>query len=75
MNCRSHKRPALEPAPKVAIGYGACTDLQINATEFLERYYSRRIPAATTGSREIVNNEDELLQSFAYYFQNGAAAE
>ncbi|XP_016966509.1 ADP-dependent glucokinase [Drosophila biarmipes] len=71
----SLKRPALEPAPKVAIGYGACTDLQINATEFLERYYSRRIPAATTGSREIVNNEDELLQSFAYYFQNGAAAE
>lgn len=49
--------------------------MQINATEFLGRYYSRRIPAVTTGSRAIVNNEDELLQSFAYYFQNGAAAE
>ncbi|EDV51726.1 ADP-dependent glucokinase [Drosophila erecta] len=73
----SLKRTALEPAPKVAIGYGACTDLQINATEFLDRYYGRRIPvaAATTGSRAVVNNEDELLQSFAYYFQNGAAAE
>ncbi|XP_017090168.2 ADP-dependent glucokinase [Drosophila bipectinata] len=70
------KRTALEPAPRVAIGYGACTDLQINATEFLDRFYGRRIPvAASAGSREILHNEDELLQSFAYYFQNGAAAE
>ncbi|KAH8351570.1 hypothetical protein KR059_008156 [Drosophila kikkawai] len=71
----SLKRSAVQPAPKVAIGYGACTDLQINATEFLGRYYARRIPATTTGSRQIVNSEDELLQSFAYYFHNGAAAE
>lgn len=70
------KRTAQEPAPRVAIGYGACTDLQINATEFLDRFYGRRIPIATSaGSRAILHNEDELLQSFAYYFQNGAAAE
>ncbi|EDW40526.1 GL25288 [Drosophila persimilis] len=72
----SLKRPAYETPPKVAIGYGACTDLQINATEFLNRYYKDyKIPTVTTSARDVVKNEDELLQSFAYYFQNGAAAE
>ncbi|KAH8303585.1 hypothetical protein KR018_004598 [Drosophila ironensis] len=62
--------------PRVAIGYGACTDLQINATDFLARHYGLRIPdASSAASREILHSEDELLQSFAYYFQNGAAAE
>ncbi|EDW72692.2 uncharacterized protein Dwil_GK17138 [Drosophila willistoni] len=73
------KKTNLGPAPKVAIGYGACTDLQINATEFLETYYKLRVPLsermAAQSSMEIVKTEDELLQSFAYYFQNGAAAE
>ncbi|XP_030372065.1 ADP-dependent glucokinase [Scaptodrosophila lebanonensis] len=72
----SLKRSVLEPAPRVAIGYGACTDLQINATDFLGTYFRERVPQVRPDyAFEHVNNEDELLQSFAYYFQNGAAAE
>ncbi|EDW70387.1 ADP-dependent glucokinase [Drosophila virilis] len=70
------KRSAFEPAPKVAVGYGACTDLQVNATEFLEKFYKMRVPHVRSDfAATDVNNENELLQSFAYYFKNGAAAE
>lgn len=70
------KRSSFEPAPKVAVGYGACTDLQINATEFLETFYKMRVPEVSTDfAANDVNNENEFLQSFAYYFKNGAAAE
>ncbi|KAH8369871.1 hypothetical protein KR093_001333 [Drosophila rubida] len=70
------KRSALEPAPKIAVGYGACTDLQINATEFMETYYKTRMPSVSPDfAANEVNTEQELLQSFVYYFKNGAAAE
>ncbi|KAH8419634.1 hypothetical protein KR222_011394 [Zaprionus bogoriensis] len=70
------KRSTLQPAPRVAVGYGACTDLQINATEFLNMYYARRVPSVSPDhASNDVNNEHELLQSFVYYFRNGAAAE
>ncbi|XP_037938891.1 ADP-dependent glucokinase-like [Teleopsis dalmanni] len=71
----SLKRPQDYPRPKVAIGYGACTDLLINATDFLnytEKYVQDIGPEFTVDE---INNEKELLQTFAYYFQNGAAAE
>ncbi|EDW19397.1 ADP-dependent glucokinase [Drosophila mojavensis] len=70
------KKSTDEPAPKVAVGYGACTDLQINATEFLETFYKMRVPELSTDfAAKNVKNENEFLQSFAYYFKNGAAAE
>ncbi|XP_036326843.1 ADP-dependent glucokinase-like [Rhagoletis pomonella] len=69
----SLKRPL--QAPKVAVGYGACTDLLLHATEFLN--YTNDLvkgigPEFTVNE---VNDKQELLQTFAYYFQNGAAAE
>ncbi|XP_037820502.1 ADP-dependent glucokinase [Lucilia sericata] len=62
--------------PKVALGYGACSDLLIHATDFLN--YSAAIIPDNVGSEftvDEVNDEAELLQTFAYYFRNGAAAE
>lgn len=57
--------------PKVAIGYGACADVYINAQNLL--HYS-----ALNGQPQHfdeINNYEELLKSFAYYFRHGAAAE
>lgn len=60
--------------PRIAIGYGSCSDLYVSATTFLN--YSN-----FDGSRDRdyllddITNENELLQSFGYYFKNGAAAE
>ncbi|XP_067648148.1 ADP-dependent glucokinase [Eurosta solidaginis] len=69
----SFKKP---PQPyKVAVGYGACTDLLVHATEFLN--YSEKVINAIGPEFTVneVDNMNELLQTFAYYFQNGAAAE
>lgn len=69
------KRP-WEPKPKVALGYGACSDLVISGTAFLN--YSSAIVPDVLGPEftvDEINDEAELLQTFGYYFQNGAAAE
>ncbi|XP_013196641.1 ADP-dependent glucokinase [Amyelois transitella] len=57
--------------PKVALGYGACHDLFVNATLLLD-YKDLR------GSPEHFNeiaNKEEFIKSFSYFFKHGAAAE
>ncbi|XP_034176610.1 ADP-dependent glucokinase [Osmia lignaria lignaria] len=57
--------------PKVAIGYGVCTDVYVNAKQLLA--YSKEI--GRPEHFDEINTEIELLKSFAYYFRHGAAAE
>lgn len=57
---------------RVAVGYGSCSDLFIQATKFLN--YSKDLNVDSLDVDE-VRNEQEFLASFAYYFQHGAAAE
>ncbi|XP_050344290.1 ADP-dependent glucokinase [Nymphalis io] len=57
--------------PKVALGYGACHDLFVNATSLLN-------PKDLKGSPEHFNDissKEEFLKSFTYFFKHGAAAE
>ncbi|CAG9123099.1 unnamed protein product [Plutella xylostella] len=57
--------------PKVALGYGACHDLFVNATSLLD--YGQ-----LTGAPEHFNeisSKEEFLKSFTYFFKHGAAAE
>ncbi|XP_014225330.1 ADP-dependent glucokinase [Trichogramma pretiosum] len=62
---------AVNPRPKVAIGYGICTDIYIEASNILE--YSEDVGEPQHFNE--LNTKDELLKSFAYYFRHGAAAE
>lgn len=57
--------------PRVALGYGACHDLFVNATALLDY---RELKGAPKHYNEI-SNKDEFLKSFAYFFKHGAAAE
>ncbi|XP_055625400.1 ADP-dependent glucokinase [Toxorhynchites rutilus septentrionalis] len=61
---------------RVAIGYGSCSDLYVKAVDFLNFTESLE-NALSQGTYNVddINTEDEFLQSFAYYFQRGAAAE
>ncbi|XP_046750171.1 ADP-dependent glucokinase isoform X2 [Diprion similis] len=59
------------PRPKVAIGYGICTDVYIDAKYLLK--YSNDI--GFPEHFDEITTEEELLKSFAYYFRHGAAAE
>lgn len=57
--------------PKVAIGYGICTDVYIEA-KYLLKY---RNDIGNPEHFDEINSKEELLKSFAYYFRHGAAAE
>ncbi|XP_049874957.1 ADP-dependent glucokinase [Pectinophora gossypiella] len=57
--------------PRVALGYGACHDLFVNATQLLD---ARRLRHAPQHYNDI-SNKDQFLESFAYFFKHGAAAE
>ncbi|XP_030034750.2 ADP-dependent glucokinase [Manduca sexta] len=57
--------------PKVALGYGACHDLFVNATLLLDY---RELKGAPEHFNEI-SSKEEFLKSFAYFFKHGAAAE
>ncbi|XP_045773584.1 ADP-dependent glucokinase [Maniola jurtina] len=57
--------------PRVALGYGACHDLFVNATSLLN-------PEDLKGNPEHFNeisSKEEFLKSFTYFFKHGAAAE
>lgn len=57
--------------PRVALGYGACHDLFVNATSLLDH---RMLSGEPRHVNEILN-KSEFLSSFAYFFKHGAAAE
>lgn len=63
--------------PRVAIGYGSCSDLYVKAVDFLNFTESLQhsLEQTTPFNVDDITTEDEFLQSFAYYFQRGAAAE
>lgn len=56
--------------PKVAVGYGACNDLYIDGSEFLEYDVS-----ITPEYYDDINSVEELKRMFVYFFRHGAAAE
>ncbi|XP_011504910.1 PREDICTED: ADP-dependent glucokinase [Ceratosolen solmsi marchali] len=68
---RLESKYMVNPRPKVAIGYGICTDVYIEAGNLLK--YSENI--GQPQHFDEISTKEELLKSFAYYFRHGAAAE
>lgn len=60
-------------APKVAVGYGACTDVYLNAVQFFNSSTTEGLDWTTPSDK--ITNEQELLQTFGYFYSKGAAAE
>ncbi|KAJ4947025.1 hypothetical protein JOQ06_009067 [Pogonophryne albipinna] len=59
--------------PKVAVGFGGCVDLIVDGVSLLNK-----IGLAHTDQplhHDLIENEVQLAQSFAYFFAPGAAAE
>ncbi|GAB0096526.1 ADP-dependent glucokinase [Sergentomyia squamirostris] len=58
---------------RVAVGYGSCKDIYVPATKYLNHSGSEcRDRCSISGE---INNRQELLENFGYFFQRGAAAE
>ena len=56
---------------KIAVGYGACKDLFVDAKDVI----GNMKPEGALQNFNEINNMDELLQMFGYFFKHGAAAE
>ncbi len=57
--------------PRVAVGYGACKDLFVRATDVFDARDAPEVPEHFLH----VQDEEQLHKMFAYFFQHGAAAE
>lgn len=68
---RIENKHSITNRPKIAVGYGICTDTYVDAKHLL--HYSDKI--GLPEHFDEINTEEELLKSFAYYFRHGAAAE
>ena len=68
---RLENRYVVTERPKVAIGYGICTDIFVKAKDLLQ--YTPNV--GNPQHFDEINTDLELLKSFAYYFHHGAAAE
>jgi ADP-dependent glucokinase len=61
--------------PKIAIGYGSCSDLYVRAVSFLNYTDHLKKSKLEEFNVDEITTKEEFLQSFAYYFQRGAASE
>ncbi|XP_061881902.1 ADP-dependent glucokinase [Entelurus aequoreus] len=59
--------------PKVAIGFGGCVDLIVDAVSLLNKIGIT--PADQPLHHDVIDSAEQLSQSFAYFFAPGAAAE
>ena len=59
--------------PKVAVGYGACRDLFVEAGQLLQRVGLS--PPEEVGHFDQIGDGEQLRKMFAYFFKHGAAAE
>ena len=58
---------------RVAIGFGSCWDSVTDGVEFLKQ--AHLVPPQTPCHYDIISTSEDLSKVFAFFFQNGAAAE
>ena len=68
---KQEKSAAICPNVRVAVGYGACMDIYVNARDLLGHLEPPKYPTHFSQIR----TKTELLKTFAYFFSHGAAAE
>ena len=68
---KQEQKAIVSPNVLVAVGYGACLDIFVNAADLLGE---EKQPNEPNHADEIKTKKD-LLETFAYFFSHGAAAE
>lgn len=58
---------------RVAVGFGSCWDLTTDAVTLMNRTNTQ--PPLSPKHFDVVSSQTDLAQVFAYFFNNGAAAE
>jgi ADP-dependent glucokinase len=66
-------RYSVNTSMRAAVGFGSCLDMVTNGVLLLDR--AGISPPLSPQHFDVVSSPDELAQVFAYFFENGAAAE
>lgn len=61
--------------PKVVVGYGSCSDLTVRAVDALNYSTDYKNFMNRIKTDDEINNFEDFMRSFLYYFSKGAAAE
>lgn len=61
--------------PRIAVGYGSCSDLIVNAIDILNYSDTYQDFLKRDQQDDEINNLEDFMKSFMYYFSKGAAAE
>jgi len=69
---RAESRVAVNPAAKVAVGFGGCLDVLSDALLVLEKLGS--LPPETPENFNLLIKPEEFEKTFAYFFMHGASA-
>lgn len=57
---------------RIAVGYGSCLDIVTHSSNLITDSFN---PPNEPTHHGIINSQDELIESFAFYYKFGAAAE
>ena len=69
---RVEKSFTVNQEARVAIGYGSCVDVVSSAADVITSHFD---PPTELRHFDVISSEDQLLQSFAFFYVRGAAAE
>ena len=69
---KQEKSAQVKPQLKIAVGYGACKDIFVQASDVIDKDSK---PKNKLQNHNQIENMDELLEMFGYFFSHGAAAE
>ncbi|KAM6980283.1 ADP-dependent glucokinase [Aplochiton taeniatus] len=70
---RAESKVGMKVRPRVAIGFGGCVDLLVDGVTLLNKLGLQ--PSAQPLHHDVIENAEQLAQSFAYFFAPGAASE
>lgn len=70
---RAERKVGVDSTTKIALGFGGCEDIFVDAIPFLERM-KYDVPDKPEHLHDIANDTD-VTKMFAYFFRHGAAAE
>ena len=68
---KQEQKAIVSPNVVVAVGYGACLDIFVDASDLL----GNETPPQSPNHASEIKTKKDLLETFAYFFSHGAAAE
>ena len=65
--------PSTKRENRVAIGFGSCVDVTANGVRVMEKL--RVLPPNETSHNSVIETQEQLAETFGFFFERGSASE